>query len=286
MSGPAEATLFDGAHLRAVLFNPDARRLIVTFDFRKLGKSDFQDSAPSRNFARRGFAQLSIRSRANDWFVNPETLALESALHGLGPRYERVGLLGYSMGGYGAFRFASALGAASVVAISPQYSIHPDVVPFDRRYRVESRDFDPQVGDLAPRASASLRGFMLVDPFMRLDLANATMLQRVFPNVQLARVGFGGHPAMKVLKATRRAWLLHHAAMQADPDPVPVLEAHRVSRRRSSVYWDRLAALSEARRPALASAARARAAGLPPPRPDAQDESAEGDAEGDGEGDA
>lgn len=278
MTAALEERVFDGDRLRASLFNPDARRLVVTFDFRKPGKSDFQTSAASEGFARRGFAQLSIRSRANDWFINSETAALESALRDLGRRHERVGLLGYSMGGYGAFRFARTLGASAVVAISPQVSIHPDHVPFDPRFRAEGRGFDPVLGDMSPHASDRLGGFILVDPFARHDLANAALLQGLFPKVRLARAGCGGHPATKALRATRRGWLLRFAAMQAVPDPVPVIEAHRASRRRSVDYWQRLATLAQTRHPALAEAALARAAKLAPPRGDPDEDGAELDA--------
>jgi S-formylglutathione hydrolase FrmB len=55
---------------------------------------------------------------------------------------------GFSMGGYGAFRFARATNATYVTAISPQFSIHPDVVPFDKRYGADAAGFERDLSDL------------------------------------------------------------------------------------------------------------------------------------------
>ncbi|SMY08622.1 alpha/beta hydrolase [Flavimaricola marinus] len=264
----ARTRVFDGAHLRATLIDLEVApgkpsdRLMVTLDFRRVGKNDFDPPPRSSNFARKGFAQLSIQTRANDWFVNADTYALEAALPEIVARFGEVRLLGYSMGGYGAFRFADALGAASVVAISPQVSIDPQVVPFDLRYREDAAGFDPAVGDLAQAARSDLPGLIVLDPFVRADLRHARMLQRLFPQVELARLNFGGHPAIRPLREAGRAWTIHKAAAEADSVDGTIQAAHRGIRRQSRRYWQGLASKAEARRPALAATARRNAARL------------------------
>ncbi len=254
-------TLFDGAHLRAHLWPGRSGVLVATFDFRSR-RDSFAEPSASLQIARAGHAQLAIGSRCNDWFINPDTEALEPVLARVAAAHHTVRALGWSMGGYGAFRFAAALRAQTVVAVSPQVSIAPALVPWDRRYRDEAEGFDDALGDLAPRALPGLAGLILVDPFLRHDIRHAAMLQALFPGVAIARLGFGGHPATRVLRETGRAGAVQRAGFIDPPHRATVLAAHRAGRRASSGYWTRLAARAGARRPALAAQALQRAAQL------------------------
>lgn len=257
----APRRVFDGAHLRADLYGV-SERLIVTFDFRQHGKADFSDGGASETILRTGAAHLVLRTRRNDWFVNPDTAALDGVLAALGLGYAHVGLLGFSMGGYGAFRFAAALGARTIVAVSPQVGLDPALVPQDRRYRAEAAGHDAALGALATRGSGVLRGVIAVDSFAPLDLVHARRLQEHFPRVRLARLGFGDHPASQVLRGAGRGAVLRRMAAAEVPDPAVLLAEHRAARRGSPLYWTRLAERAAARRPALAARALARAEAL------------------------
>lgn len=263
-----EQIVFQGDHLQATLVHlttPEgvlSGKLMVTFDFRKVGKSDFAPPITSSNFARAGFAQLSIRTRRNDWFINSETYALEAALPGIVTGFDEVRALGYSMGGYGAFRFSKALGAKSVTAVSPQVSLDPALVPFDKRYATEAVGFDPAIGGLDQVARDELRGMILLDPFIAADLRHARMLQRLFPAVGLARLGFGGHPATRLLREAGKTWTIAKLAGSDVPDRGQILHHHRAARHPSALYWTRLANKAIRRRPALAATAQDKAAAL------------------------
>jgi len=274
--GPPLQRLFEGRHLRASLIDPGADCLIVTFDFRRTLRDGFSAATHSTGFARQGFGQLMIQTAANDWFINPDTAALEAALAGLAGRFGQVRLLGYSMGGYGALRFARALNADTAVIISPQVSIAPRVVPFDRRYRNEGLDFDATLGDLQARAMPGLQGLILADPFVAADRRHVAMIQALFPGLAFVRLGFGGHPAIRVLRGAKAAWWVQRAAASAIPAPAPVLAAHRAARAGSAGYWQRLARHAQARHPALAAHALTRAAALAPLPGDAEDEDGDG----------
>jgi hypothetical protein len=80
---PEPEGLFMGQHLRAWYFPGTSGRLIVTFDFRKTGRTGFLPANYSNSFARMGHAQLSIKSAANDWFINADTLALEDVVRAI-----------------------------------------------------------------------------------------------------------------------------------------------------------------------------------------------------------
>jgi hypothetical protein len=257
-----DETVFAGAHLRAHLMAGRRDRLIVTFDYRQAGRAGFNAPRHSSTFARGGFWQLNIQTRANDWFINPETPALEAALGALRGRFARVNLMGFSMGGYGALRYARALGADQAVLVSPQASIAPGVVPFETRYPAEAAGFDPVLGDLGAVAWPQLAGLILVDPFHAADMGHARMICALFPRLGLARLAFAGHPATGVIRQAGRLWTLHREATAAGPGRRLICAAHRAGRRQSAAYWERLGQRAGARRPGLAARALARAAAL------------------------
>lgn len=238
----AEA-LFHGADLRVDLMAHGHGRLMVTFDWREPGREGFRDLALSQQFAKNGFDQVMIRSRVNDWFVNGDTGAVEAALAGAAARYDAVHMLGYSMGGYGALRFAAAARAVHLVAVSPQVTIAPAHVPWDGRYRAEAEayGFDADLGDLGPRAVPGLGGAVILDPFRRLDLRHGRAIAALFPGLAVVRLGFGGHPATRALRQAGRGFVAQRAAMGT----VPVRQVgrvHRQVRRKSPAYWEALAA--------------------------------------------
>lgn len=236
------APVFAGEHLRAAISPGDGRHdlLMVTFDFRRKNRRGFSEANFSSSFARHGHAQLSITSRTNDWFINPDTEALEATLAPVTARFAHVHALGYSMGGYGAFRFARALNLRHVVAISPQATIARGTVPGDTRYAAEARHFDPVLGDLSTRGSPDLRGLIAVDPFLDADLAHARLITRAFPGVRILPLPFAGHPASRVLDDAGRAWLFQRAATMAKRGQM-IRKMHLAARRASPQYWTHFA---------------------------------------------
>lgn len=261
---PVFRPVFDGQHLRAALFPGTRPELVVTLDYRRVGRSGFSAPNHSSGFARQGYGQLSITTRVNDWFINPDTRALEHALAPVVAGYDQVRALGYSMGGYGALRLARVLRLTGVVAVSPQATLAVDAVPDDRRYRAEARGFDAALGDLAQVDRPDLTGVLFLDPFVSHDLAHARLIQARFPLLKVVRLGFAGHPATRVLRAGGKAWLVQREVVTDRQDGAEVRAAHRAARSASAGYWDRLARQAAGRRPALAALARARSAALDP----------------------
>lgn len=222
--------IFSGEHLRATLLNGDAEKLLITFSFREKGRTDFNPARLSHSAPTRGFAQLCIATRRNDWFINPDTMALDKTLKILGPHYDAVHMLGFSMGGYGAFRFARSARAKFATAISPQFSIHPEVVPFDPRFHSDAAGYDPKLGDLVTYAKPGLQGVIIADPFRPLDRINAEMITKVFPRIEIARLGFGGHPATALLRRAGKSGVVQSMALQDPPQAAPIIAAHRAAR--------------------------------------------------------
>lgn len=238
-------SVFQGDLLRADVFNAGGEAgLFVSFRQRVGTPGTFDTPRPVMGFVNKGFAHVHIQSRWNDWFINDETTAFEDALRALAPRHKYRAALGFSMGGYGALRFAGALRLHRVLVISPQFSIHPGEVPFDGRYSTEAAGFDLALGTLEGRGTRT-RGAILVDPFKRRDLGNADLIQTVFKRLRLVRLPCGGHPASRVLtQGGKFGWMKDHLA-RGLPKPHRIGRMHRKVRRRSPSYWQHLAELAK-----------------------------------------
>jgi hypothetical protein len=260
--------LFDGACLRATLFQPAGAPnggLFVTFGHFRDDQSGFEPARPVAHALRGGWASLRLQTRRNDWFINRDTLALCDRLMRLAAGFDHRAALGFSMGGYAAMRFSVPLALDHAVLVSPQFSIDPGRVPFDPRYRAEAAGFDPELGDVDTHGPANLTGLVLFDPFQTLDRRHAAMISARFPGLLPCRLGFAGHPATRVLREAGlfgafRGQLLDSAATRAS-----VTGLHRRARALSPAYWRAMAVRADASgRSALARQARQRAAALAP----------------------
>lgn len=247
--------VYDGARLRAVLHPGRSDRLMVTFDWRIAGRRGFAPDDYATTYARQGFWQLAVRTAANDWFQNDETETLEAALAGVAVRFARVQALGYSMGAYGALRFAQALRLRQAVLVSPQLT---PAAPWDARYRG-----DPGAAEApAPGPLPRLRGLLIHDPFIPEDRAHAAAIRALAPGLTSLPLPFGGHPAIDTMRAGAGPAVVQTEAGRVGPRAAPIRAAHRAARRRSADYWLRLAERADRGHPRLAATARARAAAL------------------------
>lgn len=258
MRGEPE-TLFDGDLLRGSVFRPARPNgaMIVTFRHRVPNAGDFSPPKPRQRFVDAGWTHLHIQSRFNDWFINGDTVDFCVALADFAASFTHRAGIGFSMGGYGVLRFSGPLALDEVVAISPQMSIAPKVVPFDTRFRAESATFDPGLGDLATHARPDLKGVVIFDPFRILDRMNADMIGAALPRLSLCRYGFGGHPAMGVLRETVSFGPLMSLVLHRRLTRPAVLALHRVNRAASPFWWHQLSRHADlTRRRTLAETAR------------------------------
>lgn len=248
-----DALIWSGERLRLYHFRQGGSKLMVSFDFRQTDRTGFNAPDPSRRFAEAGFDQLSLMVARNDWFINDETLTAERLMADVSASYQTVQMIGYSMGGYGAFRFAKTVGACSLLTVSPQFSIHPDVVPFETRYHEDAADFDRHLGDLSLHALPELVGIMLIDTLRPRDLRHARLIQGLFPRVQIARLMGGGHPATEVMAKAGASAIVTREALNVPPSLAALTKAHRVIRQKSPLYLGRLAKAAAKNHPHWAS---------------------------------
>ncbi len=240
------------------MFNPGRDRLFVSFRQRTQEAGSFSQSAPVQSFVNAGYSHLHLQARLNDWYINSETEALEGELGRFSGQFSAVHSIGFSMGGYAALRFAKALNLSQLIAVSPQFSIAPEHVPFDRRYRKFASEFDPDLGGLMHRGHP-VQGVVLADPFRSADLVHAQMINLVFPGLGVARLAAAEHPATQVLREGGKFPILQRLLRNERVHASRICAMHRGSRRGSPVYWRHLAKQAlQARRPQLAELAQKR----------------------------
>jgi pimeloyl-ACP methyl ester carboxylesterase len=123
-----------------VYFVPgEGSRAIVCFPNRRQGASLTRDSGFAESFlTSRGIPGFYLHRAYNDWFQSADMMEMIVAIREAAAPFDELITYGSSMGGYGALRYASALGAKRAVAISPQYSIDPKKVPWEKRWRDEA----------------------------------------------------------------------------------------------------------------------------------------------------
>ena len=114
---------------------------VVTFDsFSDVGGLD-RPGYGEAFLDRSGIDAIHVVGRGNDWYQYPQIAAAMAAVREVTTGYARVVTYGSSMGGYAAIRLAGLAGAHAVFALSPQFSINPRVVSWERRWPDSSRRF-------------------------------------------------------------------------------------------------------------------------------------------------
>ena len=228
----------------------DPSRWIVTFDNHSIGPG-FERPGFGEAFLRdEGYSALHILGWGDDWYQYPDVpraLAIAAKfLRGA----ERIVTYGSSMGGYAAIRFARMLGAHAAIALSPQYSIDPAVVPWERRWIDDGVwiDWRPEWRTaIAPCP----RSILIFDP--RLDGRHAAMIAAEAPCLLLP-LPRAGHPVGSFLATGD---LLRPLLRDVLADRFDSASWHRRARRGRSAnphYLAELAMDQPARRVALAIA--------------------------------
>lgn len=174
------------------------RRWIVTFESHMMDRPE----------GRRGFAELflagheisgmHVLARGNHWYQYPgmraALAAIDTALQEVGAR--RIVTYGSSMGAYAAVRYASAVRATGVLAMSPQYSINRALIPEEQRWQDEARDIVWQDG-LEDPITSCVPTVVVFDPKDH-DAVQVARIAAETPIVPVP-VRYAGHPTTAFL---------------------------------------------------------------------------------------
>ena len=187
-----------------------------------------------------GHSVLGVQSHAKDWFRQPTAPALLRGLEerGFFRRFRRVVLTGASMGGFAALNFAPLIPEARVLAFSPQTTMNKVIAPYEARfpYAVKRSNWEGMPFlDAAAAVPYIRRAVVAYDPMVPEDRAHAARLAG--PNVQLLRVPFATHEAIRVVLKTGTFPLLIDALVEGDGAGPAFWQVYRA--RRSVPKWQR-----------------------------------------------
>jgi tetratricopeptide (TPR) repeat protein len=172
---------------------------VVTFDsftdFRALDRTGFGEGFLNGV----GVDAIHIIPRENAWYQHPEMLDAMACVHAATRAYERVVSYGSSMGGYAALRFAGVAGANAALALSPQYSIDPAVVPWEERWLEPGKHFNSVWEGVLPLPELP-EAYIAYDP-LNIDRKHIALLAR---HMRFEPIGLeqGGHPVTGFLAET------------------------------------------------------------------------------------
>jgi len=148
---------------------------------------------------------------SNDWYQYDDLPAcLAAAARHAAPD---VTVYGSSMGGFAATTYADSFPGCKVIALSPQFSIRRDLVPFEKRWAEEAARIRFLPGD--DRVAQGCHIYLFVD-MKNVDGEHARLIAER-GNVTLIDVPGGGHPVGPVLVEAGCLSALILAIMQASP---------------------------------------------------------------------
>lgn len=254
LAGPAGFVTGNGRH--SFIHRPgDPGTLVVTFDNLDIVMTRRADRKPwGYDFIeRQGWSMLGVMAHGWTWYRDPWVRDEfdRLAAGGFFARFPKVVFYGASMGGYAACAFAPAHPGCDVIAISPQSTLDPALVPWETRYAsARGYDYAGRYGDAAEAIAAAGRAFVLYDPHVAPDAAHAARLSG--PGVTHLRAPHLGHRLGSSLNQMGVLQPLLGAALEGRLTPLAFHQALRV-RHRFPRYQRELFEAALARgRPALA----------------------------------
>ncbi|WP_371224352.1 hypothetical protein [Roseovarius sp. 2305UL8-3] len=214
---------------------------------------------------KRGAQAIFIRSRQSNWFQDRETEDLCAAIRAAIPEDARVTLYGASMGAYGALLCAGLLRAERVVAVSPQYSIDPKVVPFERRWREHSDRIGRFRYDLNAMMARDAQKHVFYDT-LHPDRRHIDLFERD-ENFRAHCLPGASHHILRYFKETGTIDTFLSVLMDPDADFEDLIRKARRQRQNSTIYWLTIFRQFKFTRPGLAATAIERCIEIDGPRP-------------------
>ncbi len=245
------AKIFAGQHIEVHDWRRDDALdiLVVAFPIRR-ERPSLSTLGFSRWLTSRNLSSLDVTVSSNHWFQVAETDAALAAIREVAKNYKRVVAYGSSMGGYAAIACGAAIGAHATIALSPQSTVDPEKVPWERRWDDDVAKIQALCGfprdDLPALVSPSSEIYVLADPW-NLDGRHLKRIMAAAPHAQKLLIHGGGHPAGYLALEYQ---LLSKFVTRAILEGGSVLEWRRLARERrasSSTYWSRLATYAAAR---------------------------------------
>ncbi len=239
-AGPSDGFFHKFGEHAASFVDRGAHQLVVSFDNLSDAGYPYLDIEPwaGKFVHEQGWSHLGIYARGPSWYRDLRLIAFLEGLRdeGFFRRFERVALIGTSMGGFAALTFSSLAPGATVVALSPQSSLNAAAVPWEPRFvKGRARDWELPYSDAATQLAELGRAYVLYDPFFQQDQRHIARL----PQERLVHLkGFGfGHKTAVVL---RRLGLLKSFMQRTITGEMDAAGFYRMIRTRKNIYLYRV----------------------------------------------
>jgi len=215
------------------------RRLLVTFD----NLSNVGDTTATREPWAFKFAQennishLGVMAHVADWYRDPDLVARMQGLaaEGFFDGYDRVIFAGVSMGGFAAISFGALVPGAHVLAINPQSTLDPDLVPWETRYENGRRqDWTLPLSDAAALTARLGPVHVFYDPYHALDQRHVDRFSG--DNIRIFNCRYSVHKTAVFL---RKIDALKPVMERVIFDALSAAEFYRLYRGRRDLPWFR-----------------------------------------------
>ncbi len=207
-----------------------------------------------------GIDAIHVINRDNLWYQYPEIEDALRAVRAATAAYDRVITYGSSMGGYAALRFGHVCRADTGIAISPQYSLDPRVVPFENRWQADVARISFNERAYVPMPHQ----FIFYDSRMATDRRHFERFVAAGGDPVGVAIPYAGHPVGPILLETGVLKQAVRAVIDGSFSAPAFQRQVRERRRLSQHHFFMLSRRAEDRRPKLAIEFLRRAAAIEP----------------------
>lgn len=239
----------------------DLSRWVVTFDNYGLGPGFDRVGFGEVFLQSQGISAIHVLGRGNDWYQYPDMAEALATVRDAVASADRVMTYGSSMGGYAAVRFAQPVGATSVLAFSPQYSLDPRKIAHDPRWKEDARRIEWRE-DVDGPIQSSIRPVVIYDS-TGLDGWHGDRIAQDI-GITAIKLPLTAHPVAVYLDEIGMLRALVLDTLDGSIDPPAVEREARRRRRASANYFGELARRQPLSRAATALALARRAVELGP----------------------
>lgn len=160
----------------------DKSHVVIVFEGSQMveGQATWQRYPWGAQFIhRQGMSVIGVKVKAADWYRGADLhdFFLSAAFKKILCRYDQVYLYGNSMGGYAALAFSGIVEGAKVLALSPQTTLDPDLITWDKRFpHGMEQDWSGRFSDAAETLDKVDVAYVIYDPFFPTDRAHIERL--------------------------------------------------------------------------------------------------------------
>jgi hypothetical protein len=231
--------VYEGRDIRVVarLFEEDKSNLVITFTGRAAAPPVEKGFGESYLIKRRASA-IHFISKDNHWWQTPEAMEAVAELQRRGwtAADRRITLYGSSMGGYAALMLSGLIKPRRLVLFSPQFSIDPKRVPFEKRWRAYAARLSFDYDDMAACVDHEAEVKVVYDPFFKPDRQHVELIEGIRP-VEHVHIRFAGHNTARALGELGIITRVIDGLLFGDITARDFEQLYRQSRAASSLYW-------------------------------------------------